>query len=835
MLHKRFIARVVWQSRRQAAIFVLCTVLSLVTLVSLSGFAASVRRTMMNDARQLHAGDVVARSNAPFSAGLEREIARLEAEGVIEAARLYEFYSVVRAPERGDTLLSHIKVVPPAYPFYGQVALGSGRPLDRVLGPGRVAVEPALLERLGLRVGDAIAVGDARLIIADTVTAEPDRPVTFFSLGPRVMVAAADLEALDLVQKGSRIRHSYRIRVASEAPAEAIAARLERAALAGQESVSTARQADSRVKRFFDNLLFFLSLVGIFTLLLAGFGIQSALSALLKDQERTIAVMRCVGATNRFVTVHFLGAVLLLGLIGTVGGLAGGLALQVLLPGLFRGLVPEGLAAVPSAAVLLEGAALGLAVVGLFAFLPLYRLRDVRPAATLQISEASVRRGPAYFAAAGAVALFFAAMILWQIEDVRTGIYFVAGTAGLIGVLVAATRLALSGLRRLPSRRLALRQAVKGLFRPRNATAATVVTLAAALTVIFAILLVERNLDATFVQSFPEDAPNLFFLDIQPDQKEAAAGMLGPGAEFYPVVRARIVSINGAPIDREAERQRRRDNLARTFNLTYRHDLLADEVLTTGRGLFRDDWPADVVQVSVLERVRQMHPFAVGDRVVFRIQGVPLEAVVSSIRERTRDSLNPFFYFVFQEKDLGAAPQTLFAALRVPPDETHGLQNRMVNRFPNVSAIDVTAAAETFGGILRRLSAIVRFFTAFAVAAGLLIIVSAVAATRSARVRETVYFKILGARRRFVTGVFALENVLIGLTSGLLALAAAQVAAWLVCRQVLDIGYQPYPGAGAAMLAGTVLIVVLVGMIAARGILRAKPDRFLRHQEQGGV
>ncbi|MEE4608678.1 MAG: FtsX-like permease family protein, partial [Desulfobacteraceae bacterium] len=395
------------------------------------------------------------------------------------------------------------------------------------------------------------------------------------------------------------------------------------------------------------------------------------------------------------------------------------------------------------------------------------------------------------------------------------------------------TRLILAGLRRLPSRHLVLRQAIKGLFRPRNATCATIVTLAAALTVILAIVLVERNLDATFIQSYPADAPNLFLLDIQPSQRQAVAAMLGRQAEFYPVIRARIASINDVPVDRETEHQRRRDNLARTFNLTYREDLLPDEVLTTGRTLFRADWPDDTVQVSVLERVRQLHPFQIGDRIVFRIQGVPLAAVVSSIRERTRDSLSPFFYFVFQEKDLGSAPQALFAALQVPPEEIHGLQNRVAARFANISAIDATATARIFGGILRRLSAIVRFFTAFAVAAGLLIIVSAVLATRAARVRETVYFKILGARRRFVATVFALENLVIGLVSALLALTAAQSAAWLVCRWVLEIGYRPYPGIGLSLLLGTIALVVAVGMAAARRIMNEKPESFLRCQDQG--
>ena len=831
MLHRRFIGRVLAQSRRQAAILVLCTALSLVSIISLEGFAGGVRRSMTEDARRLQAADVIVRANAPFSPALTAAVGDLTRAGRIAAVRVHEFYSMVRPAGGEATLLSRIKVVGAGYPFYGRVELASGRPLAAVLRAGAVVVEPAVLERLGIRPGQGLHLGDTELTVADVIVEEPDRPVDFFSLGPRVMAAAADLAAMNLVQHGSRVRYRYLIKVFAETDLPAVEAALGRVAAAGQETVETASGADSRIKRFFDNLLFFLGLVAVFTLLLAGFGIQSALAALLKDQEHTIAVLRALGATGRFVTVHFLAAVLLLGLAGTVLGILGGLVLQVLLPLLFQGLIPAGAQAVLEPRALFEGGLLGVAVVFLFAFLPLSRLGEVRPAAVLQAVKASGRRGPAYVAAGSLVVLFFAAMVLWQIRDLRVGLYFVAGIMALVGSILALALLALGGLRRLPARRLALRQAVKGLFRPRNATGAIIVTLAAALTVIFATLLIERNLNATFVQSFPADAPNLFFLDIQPDQQAAVAAELGPGAEFYPIVRARIEAINDTPIDREEERRRRSDNLARTFNLTYRTHLLDDEVLTVGRSLFHDDWPAGRVQVSVLERVREIHPFQVGDRIRFNIQGVPLDAVVASVRGRTRDALKPFFYFVFQPEVLAPAPRTLFAAMRAPAKDIARLQNRVVRQHSNVSVIDAAAAARVFGRILRKLGAIVRFFAAFAILAGLLIIVSSVMATRAARIREAVYFKILGARQAFVNRVFALENTLIGLISGLLAAAAAQAAAYAVCTRVLDIGYRVYPLATLGLVAGTTVLVVAVGMAASRGILNEKPEHFLRRQD----
>jgi len=265
------------------------------------------------------------------------------------------------------------------------------------------------------------------------------------------------------------------------------------------------------------------------------------------------------------------------------------------------------------------------------------------------------KRWPVYASAAGFV-LFFFGLVMRHMQDLRFGVYFVAAMSALILSAALFTRLLLGILKRLSIRRMTVRQAVKGLFRQGNATRAIMVTLTASLSVIFAIYLIEQNLDRSYVQSYPADAPNLFVLDIQPSQREAFAALVGQPLTFYPVVRAQVTAVNDTPIDRRAEQAQRRDNLARTFNLTYRQTLLDDEKIIKGGRLFREDWTGP--QVSVMDTVVEMHPMHVGDTVRFNIQGVPLTARISSIRTRTTDSLKPFFYFVFEEK---TRPGRLFA------------------------------------------------------------------------------------------------------------------------------------------------------------------------------
>jgi putative ABC transport system permease protein len=653
--------------------------------------------------------------------------------------------------------------------------------------------------------------------------------VNLFSFGPRVFISSEDLEALDLIQKGSRIQYDTLLRVVDSENLEKIVQDLRDHALQGQERVDTYRTARSRMKRFFDNFLFFLTLISIFTLLLAGIGIQSVLAAFLKEKERTVAIMKTLGATSRFVTVQFVTVLGVLGVLGTLAGLALGSLIQVWLPELFRGLIPTSIRPTLSWRMVIDGFILGTLVVVLFSILPLQDLKQLKPGAIFRSESPPARKGLPAALTVLAVMLAFLGLILRQsLHDFRMGMWFVTGVAAFILAAALLSHAVLSSLKRSRIQSLIFRQALRGLFRPRNATRAIMVTLTASLSIIFSITLVEKNIDATFVQSFPPDSPNAFLLDIQPSQLQEFQETLGMQAEYYPVVRGRIVRIAGENVDVEAERQKRGDNLAREFNLTYRDHMLGDERLVKGVGLFRSDWEG--LQVSILDTVLDMKPVEVGDLITFKIQGVPLEARVSSIRTRRGELLQPFFYFVFQESALQDAPQTIFTAVRVGSQEIPALQNRIVKRFPNVSVIDVTQAVSTLTEVMVKLSGITRFFTLFSVLAGILIIVSSVLATRYARIQEAVYFKILGARNGFVLEVFTLENCLLGLVSALLALVFSHTAAWFISSRLFEIPYRPFLLTCLLMLAVTVSLVTLVGLIASWSILRQKPAAFLREQ-----
>ncbi len=830
-MNVRFLFREIVHNRSQAAVFVLCMALSLVSIVAINSFRRDIRQSVVSDARSLHGGDVIVHSHYDLSPPLHQELELIKNEQKIRSVKTWEFYSVARREDGLDSLFCNIKVVEKGYPLYGGVELRSGQDFNNVLQPGKTIVGTALLERLGLGLGDSLLLGGGAFEIVDVINQESLRPVDFFNFGPRIFVSAADLDRLDLVKKGSRVHYDVLLQFDDPTLIDSTAARLKEKAMVGQERIATYATASSRVKRFFDNLLFFLSLISVFTLLLAGIGMQSSLAALLRRKERSFAILRSLGATGSFLLRHYLVIVFILSGIGSSIGILSGLFLEKSFSSLFGGLLPDNIVLGASIRDVLEGLALGSVVVSFFTFLPLSSIKEIKPAAVFRKETGREYRRPVNYSLIFCGIILFTGLVIYQLDDIRTGLYFVGGVLSLIAVIALLVGLIVYLGGRIKTNSLPLRQAARSMLRPGNATRSIVITLASALSVLLSIYLVEHNLHGTYVASYPLDAPNLFCLDIQKNQHRGFLELVGTEVELFPVIRARLTAINGKKIRRKEELKKRGDSLAREFNLTYREKLLVDEVFTDGDSLFGNgSGKKSLAQVSVLDTVADMGDMKIGDLLDFNIQGVPLKAEVSSIRSRTKSMLYPFFYFVFPEKYLAEAPQTFFGALKVKKENVAKMENTIVNAFPNISTINVGETAAELGKLMAKLSGIINFFASFSILAGALILVSSILATRMARIKEAVYYKILGAGTRFVVRVFFLENILLALLSGGCAILVAQIGSWGLCHFLFDIAYDPSWAKCFLLLGMTVCLVVSLGLLSSVSIIHQKPVRFLREQ-----
>ena len=837
-MHFKFIYRQITSSLKQTIVFVACVSLSLVTLVSLGGFGESVSSALLKDSRKLLAGDLVVRSGFPFQDALLAKLTALKNTEEVEVARTYEFISIVRNASGDKTLLSELKAVEAGYPFYGVVNLLSGKAFGQVVHKGQIAVGQTLLDRMGLKVGDDLEIGSTTLKIIDVILSEPDQPVDFFNIGPRIFLSADDLQATGLIKLGSRVNYKALLKVADETQVDAIASQLLAVADPRQVQVNTYRTNQTAVQRFFEQFLTYLSLIGIFTLLLAGIGIQSSLGSFIREREGTIAILRTVGATGRFIMVQFYGVASVLGLIGTIIGLGLSIALQWVFPIMFGPLLPPQVKFILSTRSMIEGVVLGIFVVTIFTFLPIYLLQKVKPQFIFRKDTSQEKSTGIILFAQGLILLFLGGMTYRYLQNFERTAYFTLGMVGLILIITILTRLVLFLLKRRKIKPLGIRQAVRGLFRPRNATVEIIVTLAASLAVLFTIYLIQRNLDASFVQAYPEDAPNVILLDIQPDQREGVRQVLGAETEFIPIVRARIQEINGTAVVQQEDSTSNQDRgpdpnrpprLDAQFSLTYRETLTSNESLVQGKSMFSTE-NSGAAQVSINEALLQAYPFKFGDRIRFDIQGVTLDAVVTSVRGiKSEDTgMNPVFNFVLREQDLINAPQTIITTANIPETEVSDFQNRLVGLYPNITVINITDTINTLAKLLGDITIIIRFFMIFSIAAGMLIIISSVLATRFARIQESVYYKVLGAKQNFVLRVFALENVFIGFVSAFLALFLSQLASWLLITQVFELSYQANWGSSVLLMLFTVGLVTLVGLLASVSILQKKPIAFLR-------
>ncbi len=837
-MNLRFLRREVRHGRPQIITFVLCVALSIGALNGLNGFKRDAYESVYRESRAMHGGDLIIHSHYPFSEALLQKVEEIAGREPVETTTAYRFFSMVRPARSVDdegSLLANIKSVEANYPLYGTIELAAGRSFQEMLVPGAVIVSEEVLARLQLTVGERLRIGSADFIIADSIDFDPSVSSSFFLLGPRVYLRADDLEKIGLLGRTSRADYRMMLKVGDDPRLlKAVEADLSRAAGPGPAQVTTAGKARSGLKRFLDNLFFFLSFISIFTLLLCGIGMQSSLTALVQQKKRTIAITKTMGASRRFLFVHYLSFILLMGAVGSALGMVGGYLIKRILPLYLGDLLPVSQSASFSFSDILEGTLLGLAVTLLFGLLPLVRLVDIRPVILLRDEAGETgRKALAWLTTLVGMGLL-ALLVINQLDDVRIGVYVILACLALIVIITLTALGLLKYFRSVHIAHLGLRQAQRSLFRAGNRTLSVVVTLACSLSVLLCIYLLEVNLFSSFITSYPKDAPNLFFLDIQQGQKDRFSAIVDRQMQLYPVIRARLLSINQEPIDYEKERARKRDNLAREFNLTYRNSLLDDEAIVEGGVLFDEKRVVPpLVEVSLLDTIAEFGDIKRGDRLVFNIQGVELEALVTTIRSRTKSKLHPFFYFVFSEEVLKAAPQTYFGALHLDAEDIAPTIDRVVGELPNVSAINVSETADRFAKLLTRLADSVIFFSSFSMAAGCLILIGALLATRLARIREAAYYKMLGADSGFVLRMVIYEHVLLSLVCAVIGFGCAIAASWVICRMVFEISYLVPYGDLLLIFGGAVLLVTLIGSVGSLNVIRRRPIDFLR-QDEGG-
>ena len=843
----RFIARMalreVRASWQRLLFFFVCIAVGVASIVVIRSVIQSVRRGMTSESRALTGGDIVIRSNNPFTDRVTGLIAREQGAGRIEVvSHAAEIATMVRPGDtsRVATKMVELKAVENQFPLYGTLTLADGRPYSHALLEGHgVLVRPELLSLLDLQVGDSILIGRQPFVIRGVVKDEPGRNLGAFSLGPRVLIDYADLPSTGLLSFGSRASHQLMLGIAGKQALGTVDTTL-RAEL-GSELISIRGywQSADRIGENLTRAENYLSLVGLVVLILGGIGVSSVTRVFVQQKVRSIAILKCVGSSTRQVLAIYLTQVLLLGVAGSLLGVILAAGVVTALPSMVGDVssllkVDYGV----SGAAVAQGMLIGLLVSLLFSVVPLLEIRNVKPSLLLRQDVSGL---PTFdwlkWTVTGAVAAALVGVASWQAGSLRVGLLLSAGFVAVSFVLHLAGLILIRAVQPLRyARSFALRQAVLHVARPGNQTRVILLAVGLGAFFILGVRTLQANLLRDFALQVAPDAPDMFLIDVQPDQRDRLASYLdeqngsAPGPNLIPVLRARVVGVEGRELNLESyEQVRGRGGLGREFTVTYRPKLEANEKVIAGK--WWDSSPGSEPEVSIEEGFLERQRIQVGDHMRFDVLGRVVTARVSSIRRvEWQDYRAGGFMFVFRPGVFDGAPQTYISAVTGPadPGARARMQAQIVAQFPNVSVIDLREILNTIRGIVDNVTLGVTIVGSLVLFSGALILIGAVSMTKFRRVYEAAILKTLGASSRLIATMLLLEYGVLGAIAGTVGALGAIGLSWAIARYALETPWTAAPTLTVVGIVATAVFVATIGVLASLDVLRHKPLSTLR-------
>ncbi|HZR69126.1 MAG TPA: FtsX-like permease family protein [Burkholderiales bacterium] len=766
-------------------ILALAIAIAVAGVTSVAFFTDRVWQALGREAHQLLGADAVLIADHPWRAEVRDEIARRG----LARAEIVSFVSMARAGE-GAQLVS-VKAVSDAYPLRGRmrIAPGLNRPDAEARGipePGTAWLDERLMAELGVREGGAIDLGKSRLRVAAVVTVEPDRGISFVNIAPRVLMRLDDVPATGLIQPGSRA--TYQLLAAGEPPPVADFERWAKPRLGRGERLESLENARPETRAALDRAQQFLGLTAMLAVILSAVAIALSTRRYTERHLDGYAVMRCMGAGQARLFSLFAWEFVLLALAASVLGCALGFAGQAAIATWLSQFVSAALPA-PGAWPALQGVATGLALLLGFALPPLLQLKEVPAVRVLRRETGAPRRTALAVYVLGLAAVF--GLLLWQARDAKLAGYVFGGFSAAVVVFAAAGYAALRVVGRLgrAAGGVSWRYGLANLLRRPRGNTIQIVALALGLTAILLLTFVRSDLLESWRRRLPPDAPNRFVVGIQPEQKAPLAGFFRDSGleppELFPLVRARLVAINGRAVsaaDYADERARRQ--VEREFNVTDMTDLPPDNTVSEGRWFTKQD--LDAGAVSVEHWIAERLGIGLGDRLEFEAGGRSFSAPVTSIRKLEWDTMRPNFFFITTPKLLRDAPTTYMTGFHSGDAD---LTARLSRAFPNLTVIDVGSIFRQVRAMMDQVIRAVQFVFLFALVAGVLVLYAALLATQDERAQESALMRALGASRAQILGAQRAEFAVLGLLAGLLASLGATAIGWVLAERVFQFDY----------------------------------------------
>lgn len=841
-LNIRWLLLMAWRDSRRnrgkLALFISSIVLGIAALVAINSFSDNLRTDIDRQAKSLIGADLVMAGNKVPEGNIKTLIDSIGGDRSDEV----RFVSMVYFNASQSTRLVQVRALEGGFPYYGAIETEPAEASRSFRKGRRALVDHTLLLQFNTKPGDSVRVGNLTFEIAGALHKIPGQSAVTATIAPAVYIPREYLEQTGLLQKGSRISYYHYFKLPAKTDADKLVKKLEPRLEEAGIAFDTVKSRQESTGKAYSDLASFLALVGFVALLLGCVGVASAVHVYIREKLATIGVLRCIGVSGRQAFLIYLFQVMAMGLIGAIIGAILGSLIQLYLPQLFSAFLPVEVTVAVSWVAIAEGIGIGVLVSVLFALLPLLSIRNVSPIITLRssVEHLTNQKDSLRLAVYGLILIFIIVFAYFQLGTWLRALAFTGGV--VVGFLVLA--LLARGMMWLVKRFFPVnwgyvwRQSLANLYRPNNQTLLLTVSIGLGTALIATLVLMQRLLISEVAISGSEHQPNLVLFDIQSAQKEGVVELTKaeglPVQQLVPVVTMRLEEINGlraADVRKDTTLGIPDWAYTREYRVTYRDTLIDSETEAAGEWKGTISGETEVIPISIEEGYAERLKVELGDTLVFNVQGALMPTRVAHLREVEWNRVQSNFLVLFPKGVLEDAPQFHILMTRTKSDaQSAQFQRTLVQRFPNVSAIDLDLILQTLDDILGKISFVIRFMALFSISTGLLVLIGSVNISKFQRVQESVLLRTLGASRKQILTITAFEYLLLGALASGTGVILAVFASWALAVFSFEVNFVPEFWPLLPVFIGISILTVVIGILNSRGILSRPPLEVLRRE-----
>jgi len=822
-------------SSRKLFLFIASIVLGIAAVVSIQSFSANLKRNISLQSKSLMGADYIIDSD---KLPTEKVYGIIDSLGGAEAREI-SFASMASFPGKQGTKLMQVRGIEGGFPFYGEIETTPAQAGKNFKEFDVALVDATVMLQLGLEIGDVVKIGNTSLEIGGALNNVPGSSSIFSSIAPPLLVPFSAIEKSDLVQTGSRVDYRYYFTAPENLDMEKFDEKLDPILDANDADLDTHLSTSQRLGRRYENFAKFLNLVAFIALLLGCVGIASAIHIYIKEKVASIAILKCLGASRKQSFQIFLIQVIIIGLIGSVIGTLLGLGLQELFPYLLQDLLPVEIDLQISPVVIITGIILGVSMSVLFALYPLLTTLDISPLQTLRMQQSAGSNKKYKILVSVAVIIFIWIFAFWLLDNWLYAIWFVLGLSITFAILSGFAALIMKLLKRYFPKNWGFpaRQSVLNLYRPQNQTLILILAIGIGTFLISTLYFTRDLLLAQTTLESQQNTPNMILLDVQSEQIDEVKQVIDSSnlelLQNIPIVTMRVIELKGRSANEIREDTSSTINnwvLDHEFRTTYRDSLAEGEEILDGKwkANFTGDGP---IPISISDNLAEDAEAAIGDKIIFNVQGVQLVTEVASIRKVDWSNMKINFSILFPTGVLEDAPQFTVMTTRVEDDHASAqLQQKLVQQFPNVTIIDLRQVLKVVEEILGKISWLINFMAFFSILTGIIVLIGAVRTSKYQRIRESVLLRTLGAKNRQILKILGLEYLFLGILGSLSGILLSFISSFLIGYFLFDTTFTPSMIPFFVVFPAITALVVIIGLANSYSVVKSPPLAVLRKE-----